>query len=407
MIRDDRFRDLDEIGDAIRELVEDAVRSQDFRQLSQNINKTVNAGGNIVRQAVRSAQQATVSYTDKKPNKNIYSSKIGSVPTDRKEEAPLPVLYRATGGKLAGGIVQIVGGGVLIAASGVSLLVAALVNSVLAAGSFLTVATATMFAGIGGGAFLLHRGIHSVNRVNRFQKYVRRIGQKTYCKLSYLAQSVGRPVKYVRKDLVKMIEDGYFLEGHLDPEGNGLITSDAAYQQFREARLLMQEQQAKPVLPVQQTEKADPQVQSVLDKGNAYIRKIRSCNDRIPGQEISDKIYRMEQIVQRIFDRAKAHPEIIPDLKKMMDYYLPMTVKLLEAYAEMDAQPIQGETIESSKREIEETLDTLNQAFEKLLDSFFKDTAMDVSSDISVLQTLLAQEGLTEDELTNLRRNHS
>ena len=76
-----------------------------------------------------------------------------------------------------------------------------------------------------------------------------------------------------------------------------------------------------------------------------------------------------------------------------------MTVKLLKVYAEMDAQPVHGETIENSKQEIEATLDTLNIAFEKLLDDLFEDTALDVSSDISVLNTLLAQEGLTDDEL--------
>ncbi len=97
-------------------------------------------------------------------------------------------------------------------------------------------------------------------------------------------------------------------------------------------------------------------------------------------------------------------PEIIPDLNRLMDYYLPMTVKLLNAYEDMDSQPIQGENIASSKKEIEDTIDTLNVAFEKLLDSVFEDTAIDVSSDISVLNTVLAQEGLTEDELTRMRR---
>ena len=86
-----------------------------------------------------------------------------------------------------------------------------------------------------------------------------------------------------------------------------------------------------------------------------------------------------------------------------MDYYLPMTVKLLNAYADMDAQPIQGENIQNAKREIEQSLDTLNQAYEKLFDSVFMETALDVSSDISVLHTMLAQEGLTEDELTKMR----
>ena len=70
----------------------------------------------------------------------------------------------------------------------------------------------------------------------------------------------------------------------------------------------------------------------------------------------------------------------------------------------MDAQPVQGETIRSSKKEIEATLDNLNLAFEKLLDDLFEDTAMDVSSDISVLNTLLAQEGLTDDELSKLKK---
>ena len=86
-----------------------------------------------------------------------------------------------------------------------------------------------------------------------------------------------------------------------------------------------------------------------------------------------------------------------------MDYYLPMTIKLLDAYEEMDKQPVQGENIQASKKEIEDTLDTLNQAFEKLLDSVFRDVTWDVSSDISVLNTLLAQEGLTNDEFAKMK----
>jgi 5-bromo-4-chloroindolyl phosphate hydrolysis protein len=141
----------------------------------------------------------------------------------------------------------------------------------------------------------------------------------------------------------------------------------------------------------------------VLDRGGQFLNQLRKCNDDIPGEEVSAKIYHMELILERIFARAKAHPEVIPDLKKLMDYYLHMTVKLLNAYADMDAQPVQGANIESAKREIEGTLDTLSRAFEKLLDELFQETALDVSSDITVLQTLLAQEGLTDDELTKLR----
>ena len=81
-----------------------------------------------------------------------------------------------------------------------------------------------------------------------------------------------------------------------------------------------------------------------------------------------------------------------------MEYYLPTTVKLLDAYQQLESQPIQGENIRNSRKEIEQTLDTLNVAFEKLLDSLFEDVAWDVSSDISVLHTMLAQEGLTGND---------
>mgnify|MGYP002602323576 CR=1 FL=1 len=220
-------------------------------------------------------------------------------------------------------------------------------------------------------------------------------------------------VKFVRKELKGMIDDGMFLEGHLDEEETSLITSDDSYVHYLEVKQKQAVQHRQEVVETKkqqddaEEQKRDARVQEVLDRGNAFIRDIRACNDAIPGQEISDKISRMETLVRKIFDRVEEHPEVVPELKKLMDYYLPMTVKLLKAYADMDAQPVQGENIQNSKREIEATLDTLNTAFEKLLDSVFQDTAMDVSSDISVLHTLLAQEGLTDDGLSNLKKREN
>lgn len=136
----------------------------------------------------------------------------------------------------------------------------------------------------------------------------------------------------------------------------------------------------------------------VIAEGEEYIRKIHASNDAIPGEEISKKISKMENVIQRIFDRVEAHPEQVSDIRKLMEYYLPMTIKLLNAYEELDRQPVQGNNILNSKKEIEDTLDTLNDAFMMLLDDLFEDTAVDVSSDISVLKTMLAQEGLKKKD---------
>ena len=282
--------------------------------------------------------------------------------------------------------------------------------AVTSLGSVFSVLGTLSLLGLGGGIWLLTNGIQSIKKVGRYEKYLKALGNKTYCELNRLAQAVGKSPKFVRKELKGMIDDGLFLEGHLDEEETGLITSNDSYVHYLETKPKQAVKKQEEVLETVRaqkeadTRKVSAQAQEVLDRGNEFIRQLRRCNDAIPGQEISEKISRMETLVGNIFDRVESHPEVVPELKKLMDYYLPMTVKLLNAYADMDAQSVQGENIQSSKREIEATLDTLNTAFEKLLDSIFKTTALDVSSDITVLQTLLAQEGLTEDEFTKLRK---
>ena len=95
--------------------------------------------------------------------------------------------------------------------------------------------------GMGGGACLITSGIRNLNWVSRFKKYRRTLGQKTYCTVEKLARSVGKSVKFVRKELLGMIDEGLFLEGHLDKEQQSLITSHETYQYFEQSRLQLEQ----------------------------------------------------------------------------------------------------------------------------------------------------------------------
>ena len=254
------------------------------------------------------------------------------------------------------------------------------------------------------------KGTKALLQISRFKTYIKEIGAAEFCNISALATRLGKSSKYVVKDVEKMIEKGWFRQGHLDQQKTCLIVTDTMYHQYQllEDRKLQQrkeeefkasEQRKAQQVQVESRKTLSPEVLKVIEQGDAYVAKIRECNDKIPGEEISNKIYRMELIVDKIYDRVEQEPQTVSDIRKLMEYYLPTTVKLLEAYAEMDAQPVGGENIQSAKKEIEATLDTLNAAFEKLLDSLFQDKAWDVSSDISVLNTMLAQEGLKNDGL--------
>ena len=102
--------------------------------------------------------------------------------------------------------------------------------------------------------------------------------------------------------------------------------------------------------------------------------------------------------MKRIFEQVEKKPESASELQKFMDYYLPTTNKLLKAYTDVSEQPVEGQNIADTKHQIEDTLDVINQAFEKLLDGMFEDMNWDVHSDISVMKTMMAQDGLTDNK---------
>ena len=148
-------------------------------------------------------------------------------------------------------------------------------------------------------------------------------------------------------------------------------------------------------LPPAAAPKAQPEEAKAEDNYAQILNQLRALNDAIPGEEMSDKISRLEAVSAKIFAQAKQNPDKLPQMRKFMDYYLPTALKLLKTYAELDAQGVEGENIRESKQRIEQVMDTLVTAFEAQLDRLFEDDALDVSTDIDVMENMLRADGLT------------
>ena len=403
--------DWERFGDEIRRTIQDAVDNQDFRRLNQTVSDTIGKAMGAVSDGLRNGGWYRDPGAGGQGKSSPGQQSGGNTPGANMQGGPSAgaVQLRKSRLYLKGTAPKV--GGIFLAATGYTFGLASLVVLFILcligmrsgwvlgtkiAGGLLGI-SAVIFAGM---AFT---GTSMACSVGRFRNYVKALGAREYCNTAELAQRTGRTVKAVVKDLKKMIRKGWFLQGHLDAKGTCLMTSNEAYAQYNALMERMSrekaEREAAEARARQEYEKLTPEVQSIIKQGDDYVRKIREANDAIPGEEISAKISRTEMLVDRIFDRAEQNPDSVDDIGKLMQYYLPTTIKLLEAYEKLDAQPVQGENILSSKQEIEKTLDTLNIAFEKLLDDLFQDTAWDLSTDISVLHTMLAQEGLTEDGL--------
>lgn len=404
-------KDWIETGEDILKSVVNAVESQDFSGLSKNIenkiNTTIGSISNKINEAgrVHYGQNNMRSSTHRsvEPNNHAKSSEIPSA--GRRQEAmpvkQLPQLYaKKPPGTYSGPILKVFG---IVGTALTGLTVFILTVIALFTGSLgVWIANAIVGSGLLGSVGMMKWGMSLEKMVSRFKQYVNRIGQAEYCELESLASAVGKKVSFVRKDIRKMIDKGYFLQGHLDDKGTTLITSSSMYEKYLEAensrklREIETTQRETLLLEARANGEYTPEVQAVLDEGYEYVQHVRMCNDAIAGEAISQKLTILEDIMIRIFEQVKKNPGNVADVQKMMRYYLPTTRKLIDAYRELDGQPSFGDNnIANTKQEIENSLDVINEAFGKLFDDMFEDAAWDISTEISTMKTLLAKEGLT------------
>lgn len=138
-----------------------------------------------------------------------------------------------------------------------------------------------------------------------------------------------------------------------------------------------------------------PEVDSIIADGNRAISEMGRLYASINNPEVKRKINDLMRISDKIIQDSIHDPSDVPQIRKFLDYYLPTTIKLLNAYDRMDAQGIQGENIDGTKKNILEMLDTAIAAFEKQLDSLFANQALDIETDIDVMNTMLKREGLS------------
>ncbi|MBR1471185.1 MAG: 5-bromo-4-chloroindolyl phosphate hydrolysis family protein [Lachnospiraceae bacterium] len=243
-------------------------------------------------------------------------------------------------------------------------------------------------------------GTAHLSRIKRFEKYLTVLQDKTYAAVKKLAAETGKDEETTAKDLMAMIRDGWFKQGHMDDDQETLITSNETYEQYLQT-IRAAAEKAQIARQQQEQDGLTEEQRAIIRQGELYIQEIRECNVGIPDVDISAKLDRMENSVRVIVDRAKQKPELTVEMHRLMNYYLPTMVKLLRSYIDLDQQGKSSVNIEKSKKEIEDTIDVMNEAFDRLFDSLFEDTSLDIETDAEVIRTLLAQEGLTGHDFTS------
>ncbi|MCI2056758.1 MAG: 5-bromo-4-chloroindolyl phosphate hydrolysis family protein [Oscillibacter sp.] len=143
----------------------------------------------------------------------------------------------------------------------------------------------------------------------------------------------------------------------------------------------------------------NPELDKMLKDGRLAIAEMKRLDENIEDAGISADIVRLEEVSEKIFRQVRDDPKKLPQIRRFMDYYLPTTLKLLNAYDRASSAGVAGENITSTMEKVEAMMKTIVSAFEKQLDALFGDTALDISTDITVLENMMAREGLTGEQM--------
>jgi len=244
-----------------------------------------------------------------------------------------------------------------------------------AIGGWMDWTTLTQMLGLtAGGATMFFYGRKMQRRRNRIERYKAVMGERDHIGVAELMAVTGKKRGVVEKDIDYMVQKNLLGVGAFYDAGRGVLFRSAdAYQKFLQER----------------TRKENLTPKEATEGYSGALRAIREANDRIPDPVFSEKLDRMETVAGKIFREVEEHPEKLKQASTFFDYYLPTTLKLLSTYSEFEEAGIEGENLRSAKARIESIMDNLLENFEKQLDELYRSEAMDVDTDIRVMESML------------------
>lgn len=228
-----------------------------------------------------------------------------------------------------------------------------------------------------GGVAMLVAGQRMKRRSARVARYLAVMGERGYISVEELCTVTGKSRKKIESDLDYMVEKGLLGTGAYLDSGRGIFFRSAdAFADYANA-----------------TAKKENVTPKEANEGYAgALRAIRSANDRIADAVLSEKIDHLETVAGKIFREVEEHPEKQQQAATFLNYYLPTTLKLLDSYAKFEEAGIEGENLSRAQERIEETMDALIKGFDKQLDDLYRNEAMDIDSDIRVMENMLRRD---------------
>lgn len=374
----------EDLSRAIEAQVRDAVGA-----LTQVVQATVTTVTDSVRQGVQTAQPYMQQTMEEMRRASAEAKKQAKKAQEKEKRRPERFSKKAN--EAAGSA----GGQALVA----GIMTAVTISSVLNGaewGSLILAVIAVWFA-----CGAVTAGCKA-KRLRRLAVYMNLLADRTNVTVEQLAGATGKSESFVCRDLKRMLACGLLDAAYLSPDGTRLFTGELSYRLYcsqRQEREKQEQEAAKarqtaPQRPAAQP-KTQPAASSVLETCRGFAAQLANKSECIDDPVVTAQVDELAEHTRRIIAWLEKHPQQEGRIKRFVSYYLPTTLKLLDTYDELEPHAVSASVAAQSMEEIAQILTTINKAYQTLEDGLVQDTAMDVSAEISALETVMAQEGLT------------
>ncbi|MDO4975883.1 MAG: 5-bromo-4-chloroindolyl phosphate hydrolysis family protein [Eubacteriales bacterium] len=420
-MKDDHNK-INEYGEQILDKITESIENADFVGLSEDIRQSVDF---IRKEAEKGYQDFFIksSREFEKYSKNLETpyerfrasweenlhkqkatnskgKTLGKTEEALARPKHIPVIKRFPG-MVSGALEMALGIGTLCIFGGMSLAFGIMAAVGLTSSAAL-LGVSLPFTLVGG--FLTSHGVISKKRAERLKVYNHLLHQKEFMMVDELVKQSGFSKKIVDKDIDFILKNHLIPQLSMDDKGTCLMFTDQARSQYKDAEMARIEREIEEIRQKQEEElrerkraeasREERALYDFEDAMKAFLDETTAYKEEIDSEEMKEQITRIELILSQIHACVKEHPEMISGTGHLVSYYLPCMLKLLKTYEDIEEQPIQGDVIQKTKNEIESSFATIESALTDMYDELFRNVSMDISSDIQVLETMMAQDGL-------------
>ena len=247
--------------------------------------------------------------------------------------------------------------------------------------------------------YFIKHSLEKINFLKRYNKYQEVLCYHNIELIDDLADKFDIKTSVIVKDLRTAIKQKLIPQGHMGRDDLIIMVSDEIYSRYKLKQAVYDRYYKKLVEERMRSRGRNEEIKKILETGQRYVEKIHESNDLIKDKEITRMLNQMEKVVSHIFYEVDGNPSQADKLGMFINYYLPTTEKLLEAYIDIDENETRKVTSKRLKKEIRNSIGNLNQAFEGILDKFYQEQEMDLLGDIAAMEVMMKQEDIAPNDI--------